>query len=130
MTSSNSKIQLELQQHRVPCGPMSVDASGVCRRRLRDTFSSLLDRLCEECHPEPVFPEAPDGHTVMPDGTIMSDSHLKSQEMKKKQKETQKNDPIGKLAEALKGAVGGNSTFAAAGNSKMVQDTTGKIPKR
>ncbi len=126
--ASTSTAQRELSQHRVPCGPVSVGASAVCRRRLRDNFAMLLDRLCEECHPEPVFPQAPDGHTMMPDGTIMEDAHLKAEEMKKKQKQAKKDDPIGKLAEALKGAVGGGTPgFADVGNSKMVQDSTGKI---
>jgi hypothetical protein len=75
-------------------------------------------------------PEIPGGYTMMPDGTIMEEAHLKAQEMKKKQKQkqNQKNDPIGKLAEALKGAVGGgNPGFADVGNSKMVQDSAGEI---
>ncbi len=129
MTNTSSFAQREISMHRVACGPVSIQASGVCRRRLRDSFNTLLDRLSEETGPaQPIGPEIPGGHQMMPDGTIMSQSHLKAQEMKKQAKQAKKNDPIGKLAEALKGAVGGGDPgFADAGNSKMVQDTTGKI---
>ena len=124
-----SNAQLELSQHRVPCGPVSVGASAVCRRRLRDSFSTLLDRLSEETGPsQQMGPEIPGGYQMMPDGTIMSQAHLKAQEMKKQAKQAKKNDPIGNLTEALKGAIGGgNPGFADVGNSKMVQDSTGKI---
>lgn len=39
-----------IETHKLPCGPMSVKISGVCRRRLRDEFDALLDRLTEETH--------------------------------------------------------------------------------
>ena len=129
MADSSSFAQREIGMHRVPCGPVSIQASGVCRRRLRDSFNTLLDRLSQETGPQqPIGPEIPGGHEMMPDGTIMSQAHLKAQQMKKQAKQAKKDDPIGKLAEALQGAVGGgNQGFADVGNSKMVQDSTGKI---
>jgi hypothetical protein len=117
--------QKEISMHRVPCGPMSVKASGVCRRRLRDNFGALLDRLSQETGPEqPVGPEVPKGYHMMPDGTIMSDAHMKAEEMKKAKKEG-KEDPVGKLAEALTGTL--TQKHNEMGNSKMLQDPTGKI---
>ena len=38
--------------HKIPCGPVSVSAEGICRRRLRDHLDALLDRLTQETHPE------------------------------------------------------------------------------
>ena len=48
----NSKKLIE--QHKLPCGPMTVGIESICRRRLRDHFDSLLDRLTKETHPEGV----------------------------------------------------------------------------
>ena len=36
----------------IPCGAMDVSATGICRRQLKDSFDSLLDRITEEIHPE------------------------------------------------------------------------------
>jgi hypothetical protein len=125
--ASNSKAQQQLSQHRVPCGPLSVNASGVCRRRLRDNFGTLLDRLCQETGKEQTGPEVPGGHTLMPDGTIMENSYLQAREAKKKAKKMKKEDPMGRLAEAIKGLSNPQQSFNDMGNSKMLQDPTGKI---
>ena len=50
----------ELKRHRLPCGPATVAIDGVCRKRLRDHFDSLLDRLTQETHPEGADPEMED----------------------------------------------------------------------
>ena len=119
--ATNSKTHLDLQEHRVPCGPMSIDASAVCRRRVRDNFALLLDRLCEECHPGSIAPELPEGYVVDEDGAVVEDPSVQEGETTK-------------IAEALKGLVSGKKKgekdFADVGNSKMTQDTTGVIPKR
>lgn len=47
----------EIERHRLPCGPVSIAIDGTCRRRLRDHFDSLLDRLTQETHPEGVDKE-------------------------------------------------------------------------
>ena len=47
----------EIERHRLPCGPMTVSIDGVCRRRLRDQFDALLDRITQETHPEGVEEE-------------------------------------------------------------------------
>jgi hypothetical protein len=127
--ATTNEAQREISMHRVPCGPMSIKASGVCRRRLRDNFGTLLDRLSQETGPEqPTGPEMPEGYEMMPDGTVMSQSHLKAEEMKKAEKKAKKegkDDPVGKLAEALSGTL--TQKHNEMGNSKMTQDTSGKI---
>lgn len=50
----------EIKRHRLPCGPATVAIDGVCRKRLRDHFDSLLDRLTLETHPEGADPETDD----------------------------------------------------------------------
>jgi hypothetical protein len=108
---------------------MSIKASGICRRRLRDNFGILIDRLSQETGPpESLEPEMPEGYRMMPDGTVMSDAHMKAEDMKKKAKKEEKdkkNDPVGKLAEALTGTLA--EKHKEMGNSKMTQDTSGKI---
>jgi hypothetical protein len=108
---------------------MSIKASGICRRRLRDNFGILIDRLSQETGPpESLEPEMPEGYHMMPDGTVMSDAHMKAEDMKKKAKKEEKdkkNDPVGKLAEALTGTLA--EKHKEMGNSKMTQDTSGKI---
>ena len=127
--ATTDAAQRELSMHRVPCGPMSIKASGVCRRRLRDNFSTLIDRLSQETGPqEPMGPEMPEGYHMMPDGTVMSDAHMKAEDMKKAEKKAKKegkDDPVGKLAEALTGTL--TQKHNEMGNSKMLQDTSGKI---
>ena len=127
--SANSEAKKNLGLHRVPCGPMSVKASGVCRRRLRDNFNALLDRLSEETGPpQSMGPEIPQGYTMMPDGIIMADDHLKKQEAKKKAKKDKTNDPVNKLAEALRAGMSqGFGEGRLQGNSKMLQDISGEI---
>jgi len=41
-----------IEKHQIPCGAMAVSVEGICRRRLRDHFDALLDRLTKETHPE------------------------------------------------------------------------------
>ena len=97
--AANSSAQKDLSMHRVPCGPMSIKASGICRRRLRDNFNTLIDRLSEETGPQQQMgPEVPGGHTMMPDGAIMENSYLQAQEAKKKAKKAKKENPMGQLA--------------------------------
>jgi hypothetical protein len=126
--ASDSAAKKELSMHRVPCGPMSIKASGICRRRLRDNFNTLLDRLSEETGPQqPMGPEMPKGYHMMPDGTIMSDAHMQAQEARKQAKKAKKENPMGQLAEAIKGLSGPQQSFNDMGNSKMLQDPSGKI---
>jgi len=43
--------------HKLPCGPVTIGIDGTCRRRLRDNFDALLDKLTQETHPEGADPE-------------------------------------------------------------------------
>ena len=143
----------EIAQHRVPCGPMTVAAGGVCRRRLRDTYDQLLDRLTKEIHQEFVKPELPKDHKFDKDGSLIHKDELakrdaaaknKQKEDEKMSKEREKNSPQspeileskrekmlqeGKLKADVKKEV---KTYEEKlmGNSKMLQDTSGKIKKR
>jgi hypothetical protein len=72
-------------------------------------------------------PEMPNGYHMMPDGTIMSDAHMQAQEAKKKARKAKKENPMGQLAEAIKGLSGPQQSFNDMGNSKMLQDISGKI---
>ena len=83
--NKKSKAAQEMSMHRVPCGPVSVNISAPCRRRLRDTFDKLLDKLCEKCHSEMVEPEIPDGYELSDDGKVMDSQYLKEQEKAKKE---------------------------------------------
>jgi len=133
--ASNSEAKKNISMQLVPCGPLTVKASGICRRRLRDNFNTLLDRLSEETGPQqPLGPEMPSGYHMMPDGTIMSDAHMQAQEARKKARQARKdkeNDPVNKLAEALKGTLSqGFGEEKLQGNSRLLQRLDGKIEKR
>ena len=54
----------EINRHRLPCGAATVSIESVCRRRLRDHFDDMLDRLTEETHPEGRDPEEEDLNDV------------------------------------------------------------------
>lgn len=136
-----------IEQHKIPCGPMSVSIDGVCRRRLRDNFDTLLDRLTQETHPEGRDPEEED----------MDDEFELQEESKKKREEIERqleNDSKlldndiesllgyesledkkermieeGRMKAEVKKEV---KTYEEKlmGNSKLSQDISGKIKKR
>jgi hypothetical protein len=93
-------VKLEVDRHRLPCGPMTVSIEGVCRRRIRDHFDSLLDRLTLEIHPE--------GH-----------DHDQAQMVQEGKKKADAKMEIDKYKEKL-----------LMGNSKLLQDPSGKLPKK
>ena len=143
----------EIALHRVPCGPMTVAASAVCRRRLKDTYDQLLDRLTQEIHPEYVRPELPKNHKFDEKGEIVHKEELAKREQTAKtmqkgkevaKKEREKNAPHspeilgakkekmlqeGKLKVDVKQEIK-EYEEKLMGNSKMLQNTTGKINKR
>lgn len=113
----NPKKQIE--RHRLPCGPMTVNIDGVCRRRLRDSFDALLDRLTEETHPHGV------------DENILS-LEEKVRDDEKPETAEEKRDRLiheGKLKADVKKVVK-DYEEKLFGNSKMLQDVSGKIKKR
>lgn len=136
----------EIEQRRLPCGPMSVSIDSVCRRRLRDHFDALFDRLTQEIHPEAFNEdEADDLDEIDPEAFEKARADIE----KKLEKDAQKLDqPIedmlshetaeekkerlieeGKLKVDVKKAIK-DYEEKLMGNSKMLQDTSGKIKKR
>lgn len=109
----------EIERHRLPCGPMTIAVDGVCRRRLRDHFDALLDRLTEETHQHGV------------DEDIL-DLEEKVQDDVRKETPQEKRDRMieeGKLKVDVKKIVR-DYEEEVMGNSKMLQDISGKIKPR
>lgn len=63
----NTKDKIE-KMYRVPCGPMDISADSVCRRTLKDSLDALLDRLTEEVNPNPPKSQVPKEAQVSNDG--------------------------------------------------------------
>ena len=110
-----------IEQHKIPCGPMAVGVEGVCRRRLRDHFDALLDRLTKETHPEGVEEEI-----LEVDEVEIPEEKEPEESDKDKKKRLIKE---GKLKAEVKHEVEKHKEKLM-GNSKMLQDPTGKIQKR
>lgn len=112
----------EIERHRLPCGPMSVSIDGVCRRRLRDSMDALLDRLTQETHPEGV-----DVDILEMDEDVEVPEEKEPEETPEEKKKRLIAE--GKLKVDVKKAV---KTYEekVMGNSKLLQNTSGKIPKR
>ena len=111
----------EIERHRLTCGPMTVSIDGVCRRRLRDHFDALLDRLTQETHPEGIEEEI-----LEVDEVEIPEEPEKEESEKDKKKRLIKE---GKLKAEVKVAVEKHKNKLM-GNSKMLQDPSGKIKKR
>ena len=111
----------EIERHRLPCGPMTVSIDGVCRRRLRDHFDSLLDRLTQETHPEGVEEEILEVDEV----EIPEEKEPEESDKDKKKRLIEE----GKLKAEVKHEVEKHKEKLM-GNSKMLQNPTGKIQKR
>lgn len=137
----------EISKHRLPCGPMTITIDGVCRRRLRDHFDALLDRLTQEIHPEGRDPEDDE----------LDDEFELQEDARKKREETERqlenDDRVldndiesmlshesledkkerlieeGKMKAEVKKAVK-DYEEKLMGNSKLLQDPSGKIKKR
>lgn len=126
-----SKAHREISLHRVPCGAVSVNASAVCRRRLRDTFDKLLDKLCSDCYVSPTEGDLPQGYELTEDGKIMDSKYLK-EKAKKKPAVAEKRKAMldeAKMREEVKVKAKEHGKRLM-GNSKLLQDTSGKIEKR
>jgi hypothetical protein len=111
----------EIERHRLPCGPMSIAIDGVCRRRLRDQFDALLDRLTQEAHPEGVEEEILETEEI----EIPEEPEVEESEAEKKERLITE----GKLKAEVKHEVE-KYKEKLMGNSKMLQNPSGKIKKR
>ncbi len=125
----------------------TVAIDGVCRKRLRDHFDMLLDRLTEETHPEGMDPEMDDledQHEMQEDakrarekaerdvkqdidGFEKAFEKVASHESLEDKKERLIEE--GKMKVDIKHEVQKYSDKLM-GNSKMLQDPTGKLPKK
>jgi hypothetical protein len=115
------KAKALIEQHKIPCGPMSVSVEGVCRRRLKDHLDALLDRLTQEAHPEGKDPEE-----------AIDELDLEEQEEEPEESRDEKKKRLieeGKLRAEVSKEVG-KYKEKLMGNSKLLQDTSGKISKR
>lgn len=112
----------EIERHRLPCGPMTVSVEGVCRRRLRDSMDALLDRLTQETHPEGVDTEILE---------MEEEVEIPEPEEPEETDDEKKKRMIaeGKLKVDVKKAVKSYEEKVM-GNSKMLQNRSGKINKR
>jgi hypothetical protein len=111
----------EIERHRLPCGPVTVSIDGTCRRRLRDHFDALLDRLTKETHPEGVDEE------ILEVDEVEIPEEPEEEETDKEKKERMIAE--GKLKAEVKHEVEKHKQKLM-GNSKMLQDPSGKIKKR
>jgi len=110
-----------IESHKLPCGPMSVSIDGVCRRRLRDHFDSLLDQLTKDTHPAGVDEEilAMDERVEFPEEPEQEESDEEKKERLVKE---------GKMKAEVKHEVEKHKEKLT-GNSKLLQNRTGKIEK-
>lgn len=111
----------EIERHRLPCGPMTVSVDGICRRRLRDSMDALLDRLTKETHPEGVEEEILEVDEV----EIPEEPEVKETDEEKKERLVRE----GKLKAEVKHEVE-KYKEKLQGNSKLLQNTSGKLPKK
>lgn len=111
----------EIERHKLPCGPVTISIDATCRRRLRDHFDALLDRLTEETHPEGVDEEILEVDEV----EIPEEPEPEETDEEKKERMLQE----GKLKAEVKVEVE-KYKQKLMGNSKMLQDPSGKIKKR
>lgn len=111
----------EIERHRLPCGPMTVSVDGVCRRRLRDSMDALLDRLTQETHPEGIDEE------ILEVDEVEIPEEPEPEETGKEKKDRLIRE--GKLKAEVKHEVEKHKAKLQ-GNSKLLQDTSGKLPKK
>jgi hypothetical protein len=136
-----------IEQHKIPCGPMAVGIDGVCRRRLRDNFDALLDRLTQETHPEGKDGEEEDledefelqeeatkkreeiERQLENDGRMLENdlNAILSQESLEDRKERMIEE--GRMKAEVKKEVK-KYEEKLMGNSRLLQDPSGKIKKR
>jgi hypothetical protein len=137
----------EIKRHRIPCGPATVSIESVCRKRLRDHFDMLLDRLTQETHPEGADPEMDELDDTLElqkeaekarqqaekdikkdlDGFDKELEKMTSHESIEDKKERLIEE--GKMKADVKHEVQKYSDKLM-GNSKLLQDRTGKLPKK
>lgn len=112
-------VKKEIERHRLPCGAATIAIDGVCRRRLRDSFDILLDELTQETHPQGVDEDilAMEEEVDIPEKEE-TDAEKKKRLIKEGKMKADVKHEVEKYKEKLMG------------NSKMLQDISGKLPKK
>lgn len=107
--------------YRIPCGSTDVSADRVCRKSVGPFAIKILDRLTEEILPEPLSPDKLPRDLKVTSG---EDNLL----IPKENREERKSRLIeeGKLRAEVRAAIK-QYQESLQGNSKLLQDTTGKI---
>lgn len=112
----------EIERRRLPCGAATIAIDGVCRRRLRDHIDAMLDKLTQQTHPEGV-----DSEILAMQEKVEIPEPPKPQETDEEKKERMIRE--GKMkAEVKKEVLKFEEKLM--GNSKLLQNISGKINKR
>ena len=111
----------EIERHRLPCGAVTIAVDGVCRRKLRDNFDAMLDRLTQETHPEGIDEE------ILETDEVIVPEEKEPEESPEEKKKRMVDE--GKLKLDVKKELR-KYEEKLMGNSKMLQDRSGKIQKR
>ena len=140
----------EIERHRLPCGPTTITVDAVCRKRLKDHFDHLMDRLTKETHPEGVDKEILEMEEKVDDDVLHEkadkakeeaerllkddNSQIENEILKTLEDESpdEKKDRLieeGKMKAEVQNEVRKHKEKLM-GNSKMLQDPSGKIKKR
>lgn len=110
---------------RLPCGPMDVAADSICRRSLKDSTNALLDRLTKETNSEvPKSDKFPKGMEVDDQGRLISKKDESPEERKARLIEE------GKLRAEVQAEIKRYREEVLQGNSKLLQDISGRIEPR
>lgn len=120
-----TKVDKIEKGYRIPCGPMDVSADSICRRSLKDSSNALLDRLSRETTSGiPKTSKLPAGVEVSEEGLLVS---------KKDETPAEKKERLikeGKMRAEVSAEVKKYREEILQGNSKLLQDITGRIEPR
>jgi hypothetical protein len=115
-------VTKEIERHRLPCGAATIAIDGVCRRRLHDHIDALLDKLTKETNPEGVDSEILEMEEEVevpePETPEETDEEKKERMIREGKIKAEVKKEIKEYEEKLMG------------NSKLLQDPSGKIKKR
>ena len=121
---SKAKARME-DLYQIPCGVMGISADSVCRRSLRSSMDRLLDRLTQEIHPAMEPDKLPKGMDA--DGVNLVEV-IKEPVKETPQERKERLLEEGKIRAEVKMAVKSYEEELQ-GNSKLLQDTSGKIER-
>lgn len=114
----DAREQIE-RHYQIPCGFMGISADSVCRKSVRPAMVGLLDRATIEINPEDPKSKIPEGVKPGGDGKLLLPSETREE---KKQRLIEE----GKLRAEVRTAIK-QYQESIQGNSKLLQDTSGKL---